>query len=270
MELKQLAVIIPGILLSTSSVIAQEYQSFSSIGFTKIDNLRSYNTTAIDTTYFFEKKQVLGPLDQLNYINTASNVFGNYSHSDNSDNVSVGGSVFIDNLVVGGAYSYADYDSGSADNYSARLGYLFSENFIVNAYANKSEGVDTDYRFSASYNHQLTGNDYIGFTYSSDDDFDYQMLSSTYFRSLAGGQYLVAALTYQDNDDFENDLGGNLSFYFNNKTSLSASYDDDDNFGIGAQHFFSQNYSLSLRYQSNSSDELNDYDIYSVNVNAQF
>ena len=271
MKLKQLAIIIPSLLLSASSVMAQEYQSFSSIGYTNYDSKRSYDSTGVGTRYFFEKQQTLGPLDQFKYINTSTNVFGNYSHTDNSDNFTTGGSLFIDNFVIGGSYSYSDYNSGSSDHYSARLAYLISDDLIVNVYANKSEDVDTDYSLSASYNHQLAGKDYIGFTYSSDDDFDHQTLSSKYFRALDGEQYLVAGLTYQHNDDYDNDLSGNVAFYFNDKTSISASYDDDDNYHIGAKHFFNQNYALSVGYQSNASDDAwSDYDIYSVNFYAQF
>jgi len=271
MKLKQLAIIIPSLLLSVSSVMAQEYQSFSSIDYTNVDSKRSYDSTGVGTSYFFEKQKALGPLDQFKYINTSSSVFGNYAHIDKSDHFKAGGNLFIDNFVVGGVYSYSDYDSGSSDYYSARLGYLISDNFIVNAYANKAEGVDTDYHFSASYNHELSGKDYIGFTYRSDDDFDHQTLSTKYFHALDGGQYLVAGINYAHNEHFSNDLAGNLAFYFNENTSISASYDDDDDYSIGAKHFFNQNYALRVGYQSNASDDAwSDHDIYSVNFTAQF
>jgi len=271
MKLKQLAIITPSLLLSASPIMAQEYQSFSSIGYTNVDSKNSHDRTGVSTRYFFEKQHTLGPLDQFKYINTSTNVFGNYNHAGSSDNYGIGGSYFSDNFVVGGSYSYSDHKFGSSDHYSARLGYLISEDLIVNAYANKSEGFDTDYHFSASYNHQLEGRDYIGFTYSSDDDFDHQTLSSKYFRALDGGQYLVAGLSYQHNDDYDNDLSGNLAFYFNDKTSISTSYNDDDDYSISAKHFFNQNYALSVGYQSNASnDAWSDYDIYSVNFSAQF
>jgi hypothetical protein len=281
MKLKQLAIIIPSLLLSASSVMAQEYQSFSSIGYTNVDiadmhdanSDRKYSPdyTNINTIYFFEKQNTLGPLDQLKYINTSSNVFGNYTHYDYVDNYNAGGDLFINNFVVGGSYSYSDQNSGSSDNYSARLGYLISDDFIVNVYADKSDGYDANYSFSTSYNHQLAGKDYIGFTYHSDDDFDHQTLSSKYFRALEGGQYLVAGVSYQHNDDYDNDLSGNVAFYFNDKTSISASYDDDDYYSLRAKHFFNQNYALGVGYSSNASnDPWSDYDIYSVNFSAQF
>jgi len=271
MKLKPIAIIVPMFLLATTSVIAEEYQSFSSIEYSNVDSKHSHDSTRVDTRYFFEKQQTLGPLDQYKYINTSTNVFGNYQHIGSADNYGLGGSYFINNFVIGGSYAYSDHKFGSSDHFSARLGYLISEDLIVNAYANKTEGVDTDYSFSASYNLKLEGKDYIGFTYSSDDDFDYQTLSSKYFHALEGGQYLVAGLTYQHNDDFDNDLSGNLAFYFNDKTSISASYNDDDDYSIGAKHFFNQNYALSVGYQSNASNDFwSDYDIYSVNFSAQF
>ncbi|PAJ75627.1 hypothetical protein CJF42_03790 [Pseudoalteromonas sp. NBT06-2] len=116
----------------------------------------------------------------------------------------------------------------------------------------------------------------MGFPYNTDDDFNHQMLSSKYFRALDGGQYLVAGLSYHHHDDdydydYDNDLSGNLAFYFNDKTSISTSYNDEDDYSIGAKHFFNQNYALSVGYQSNASDDTwSDYDIYSINFSAQF
>ncbi|WP_170940469.1 putative porin [Pseudoalteromonas sp. NBT06-2] len=148
MKLKPLLIITPSLLLSVSIVMAEEYQSFSSIGYTNVDSSRSYDATSVGITYFFEKQQTLGPLDQFKYINSSTNVFGNYSHYDNSERFNGGGNLFINNFVIGGSYSYYDYDSGSSDHYNARVGYLISEDLIVNAYANKSKGFDTDYHFS--------------------------------------------------------------------------------------------------------------------------
>ncbi|SFD61035.1 putative porin [Pseudoalteromonas denitrificans] len=259
-------------LLPTTSVIAAEYQSFSDVSYSRFDAKHSHsNFYGVSTRYFLDKRASLGPLNEFEYINTISNVSGHYSHSDNSDRYNVAGELFLNDFVIGGGYSYTDYDSSfindSEKHYNANLGYLISENFIVHANAGKVDGGKTNYNFSSSYNHQLNDKDYIGFTFNTDDDFDYRHLSSKYYKSLEGGQYLTLGLNYQNHRDSDNYLSGNINFYFNEKTSVFAGY---DNYTFGAEYFFNNNYSLNARYQSNASSHLSDLDIYSVNFTAQF
>jgi len=257
--------------LVSTSALATEYQSFTSFDYLNIDTPQvNQDVYSLSSIYFLDKKSSLGPLNEFEYINKTSNVFGQFSDMDNANTYSLGGEMFINKWLVGGSYNYIDHNNGSDDAYALTLGYLLSDNLLVKAEANK-EGSDTFYQFSAAYNHQINDSDYIGFTYSTDDKFDSQTLSSKYFVAVGANQYLSLGASYTNNDGWDNNLAAVARFYFNNYTSISASYNDDDDYSISAKYFINKNYSVSAGYNSNaSSNDNEDYDLYSLNFTAQF
>ena len=82
MKISALALLIPALILGHSAKIsAEEYQSFTNASYSKND-YSSADTTSfgINTSYFFDAKSTLGPLNQFKYINTISNISARYNH----------------------------------------------------------------------------------------------------------------------------------------------------------------------------------------------
>ncbi|WDE10786.1 putative porin [Thalassomonas haliotis] len=255
-------------LLASTGVHAEDYQSFSSVSYSDLDNKHNDSDAfSLATRYYFDKKSTLGPLDEFEYINKTSNVFGSFVDTDTNKNFNLGGEAFIDKLLVGATYHYSDFDhGGNEDIYTLSLGYLVSDDFLIKAVKHDN---DDEYLFSASYNHQINDSDYIGFTYSTDDDVDVQTLASKYFTDLGQGRYLTAEVSFSDYDDADNDLAGRVEYFFNSHTSVAGSYNDDEDYSVSAKHFFNKNYALSASYQSNTEDHI-DYDLYTIDFTAQF
>jgi len=275
------------------------------------------NNLSLFSQYFFEERQALGPLNEFDYINTSSNVYALLSNNDSesstayqgndfgwensSNSLNIGGQWISHNFLVGAGYSYTKYDvtyvsdaydSPSVDRsdkgYSASLGYFILDNLVIRAdyYYDDTKhdyyNVDNDYfNYSASYNLQLSGSDYLGFTYNVDEDFDIHQLSSRYFLSLTQDSYLVLGGDYTiDNSDnfFSEDRWSiNSSYYFNKQTSVSVFYSKDDAFdmadtyGIAASYFINNNYSVQAGYNTNDNDKYEaDQDGYSLSFSAQF
>lgn len=263
------------LMLISGQAVAESYQSISSVNLSKTDHESvSTDTASINTTYYLSKKSSIGPLDQFKYINNISNVYASYSHIDvdsnnrdfTNDRYAIGGNYFINNFLVGAGYQLIDFDGGDDEIISAQLGYLFNKNFLVRAKV-IDQNDDTEYVFSASYNHQLNESDYLGITISGDNDLDYNSIAAKYFRKLDQGRYFISELKYQDGKH-NNYWAANVSYYFDDKTSVSAMYDDNDNYRVGVKHFFNNNVALSAGYGANTDES--DYDVVDVNLTLQF
>lgn len=250
---------------TATSVSAEEYQLFTELNANHFrvngDNETNWN---LKGTYFFDKKQTLGPLDQFEYINKVTNVSAAYNRLFDTNGWNIGGEYFADNNLVVSA-GYQRFDDFHVT--SVGLGYLISDNVIVRAQASKPEDGDTVYLFSASYNHQLQGNDYVGFTASVDDEFDYYTLSSKYFASLDEGRYIAVGVALADSDG-SSSWAAEADYYFSKMTSVGVSYDKDDNYGLNAKHFFNQNWALEAGFGSNT--DTSDTKVYSLGVSGQF
>ncbi len=257
--------VLPVIALTATAVSAQEYQLFTEL---RADHVRvsGDNETlwSLNGTYFFDKKQALGPLDQFEYINKVSNVSAAFARAYDDNSYGIGGEYFAQNgLVVSASHQrFGDFDVSSVG-----LGYLVSENFIVRALAVKPEGDDTSFQFSASYNHQLQGNDYIGFTASVDDEFDFFTISSKYFASLGGDRFITFGATIADNDG-STSWAAEADYYFSKMTSVGVSYNKDDSYSINAKHFFNPNWALNAGFGSNADNS--SVKVYSLSVIGQF
>ncbi|MBU2893076.1 putative porin [Colwellia sp. D2M02] len=304
MKLSALAVLIPSLLLGHSlQASAQDYQSFSGAGYSLTDegdtDTSMFN---LNSRYYFDGRAVLGPLNQFKFIEKISNISVGYQYNDsdigldygngqssyfgssNTHNLSASGEWFTGDFLIGGGYSYADSEvkvrsndtyntsySRNSDAYFLTAGYLFSDDLLVKVNVNKYEGESAYVTMSASYNWQLGDVDYVGFTYSTDEDLDFHNLSAKYFMGLANESYLVmgADYIYDNSGDYEDDSwNANVNYYFNTKTSVSASYGNDESYSVGANHYFNKNYALGAYYAS--SNDTNDYDTYGVNFTAQF
>ncbi|MFQ3197618.1 MAG: hypothetical protein ACI8R9_001641 [Paraglaciecola sp.] len=226
----------------------------------------------VNAKYFLDKKQTLGPLDQFKYINKVTNVAADYARVYDRYTLSVAGEYFAENnVVVSASYSDSEYSDVS----SLGIGYLISDDFIVRTVATKLDYGDsiyqnyddTSYRFSASYNLQLQGKDYLGFNVSTDDELDNYGISSTYFSSLGGERFVILGLGFSDTPS------GNVSnisagYYFSKMTSVSANYNTSDNYSLNAKHYFNQNWALVAGFAGNT--DFSDYKRYTLGVTGQF
>lgn len=252
-------------LVASTTVSAEEYQLFTSLiadhARANGDNETNWN---LNGTYFFDKKQTLGPLDQFEYINKVSNVNAGFNRSDDRNFWNVGGEYFADNKLVFSAEH--GRTSGFYSN-KVGVGYLISDDIIVRAEATKPKDGSTSYLFSGSYNYQLQGNDYVGFTAYADDEFDYFGISSKYFASLGEGRFIAAGITLDDNDG-SSDWSAEADYYFSKMTSVGLTYNKADSYSLNAKHFFSQNWAVEARFASNTDNS--ELKIYSLGVTGQF
>lgn len=296
--------------LLSNAVLAESYQSFSAISYSHAsysansptDSFYSKsdsNTFSLHSQYFFDEKETLGPLNEFDYINSSSSVSASLSNSSGdhftssngnifdantrSKNVRIGGEWITHNVILGASYSHHNseakgsgffYDN-SDNNYSASLGYLLSDDLVIRANYNDGGGGDDFFNYSASYNWQLAGTDYIGFSYGVDEDFDIHNLSTRYFFGIAEQSYLVLGGNYTlDNSDnyfADNYWGLNASYYYDSKTSISASYGENDFYSVSGSYFINQNYSVQAGYHSvDNSKFASESDGYFLSFSAQF
>ncbi len=262
--MKKLAIIISGILLSSAAHAADSYQSISNLSYAEIDN---NDTISVDSTYYFSPKSTLGPYDQFEYINKQSNVFGGYADDDFGDVTAIGGEYFVEDFVVGASYQNADYNSNN-EFYTLSAGYFFNPDLLAKVrFVDKKDG-DNVTLFSLAYNHMLNDTDYVGITVESDDDFDSRSVAAKYFIDLQQGNYLTVEGTFMSLDEADDQWNVETNYYFSKATSVFASYDKEDNYTFGAQHFINKNIGLKVGYGNNADDS--DYDAYFANMRFQF
>lgn len=248
-----LKVLVP-LVLCSSAALAEDYHSISDFDYVwaELGPFQS-DTYTLSSTWYFDSKQTLGPLNEFEYINKTSNIFGSWTQFDESDahQAEIGGEYFAGHFLLGGSYSG---DNGP-DRFTGTLGYLFSDNFLVSADALKFEGDDdTYYFFNARYNHQLSGTNYIGFNFRTDDEFQLNTISSRYFTKLSGESYLAAGVSYTFVDDFDDSWTLEGDYYFSPRTSLGLGVSSNDTYSFDFTHFFTESIALELNYATRDDD----------------
>ncbi|WHI49013.1 putative porin [Microbulbifer sp. VAAF005] len=226
---------------------AEEYKSITTAGYSNLDfNARGGDELSTESTYYFSGKETLGPLREFEFINKASNLSGAYYHrsigSTNSDSFAIAGEYFAENGFVLGA-NIADLGGESFNTIA--LGYMFTPNFLMKFY-NTDGNTYSKFR----YNYDLNETDYIGFDFSADIVFDWQIFSSKYFSKIGDVQYIsieFSYLNYNEWDDFW-EVGSN--YYFTKSTSLGASYDENNDYKVGLSHFFNRNVAVEASYST--------------------
>lgn len=264
----KLKLITTAVLFSSAiSVSAEEYQVISDITWSNVDTAgSSYDVLGLDGTYYFDKKESLGPYNEFEYINKVSNVGAAYTNWETGEyyTAEVSGELFVENFLIGAGYAEDKFDN---DATLFSLGYLFSDDLLVRVDAMDTDGADTVYNISAAYNHQINETDYLGFTLATDDNTDYVTLSSKYFTHLGDDKYFTANVSFTDTD-FGSTWALGSSYYFSKATSVSATLGDDDLYEVGAQHFFNENVALYASFASQ--DELVETETYTIGLRAQF
>jgi len=260
-------------LLVSVSATAQEYQSISSLeasntDFGSVDLNRYY----LNSTYYFDKKSSIGPVDQFSYINTTNNLSASYSQSetfsvDDNKYTSFNGEVYINKLLIGGRYSDFNAADFSSNSYSMSLGYLFNENFLLSSTVHKTEEIAATYTFLAKYNHQINQTDYFGLSATTDDEVDSKGISATYFTALADNKYLKVTAEYNDDELNGDHWRAKGEYYLNDYTSAFLQYQKNDYQEIGAKHFFNDHIALSASYLSHDND--NDIEVFNLTLHLQ-
>ncbi|NVJ48855.1 MAG: putative porin [Gammaproteobacteria bacterium] len=259
------SVAVVALALSSSWVAAEDYVSFSNLGFSHATE-SDVDLTSIGTRYFFDKKSTKGPLQEFDYLNTVSNVYAIYGQANvegpNQDTYSVGGEWFIGRFLVGASHTDNDvWESTSVD-----LGYLFAPNFLVKVELLDDDS-ERDFLMSARYEHSLDNNRYIGFNVEVDDEMDTLTLSSKYFTPLQNGEYLTVFGEIYSSDVIDDSWFVGSEYYFNKHTSVGAKLGDEA-IGINASHFFDNN--LAVRGEIISYDNDLIGESISVEVAYQF
>jgi len=281
----------------SSGVQAENYQLFSSISYSSDSYVIGNKTKSksIATSYFFEGRETTGPLNEFDYINTSSNVQASYTGTETdlgpidylSDSILLAGQWFLNDFVLGASYlrneSGLDLQSvikTKNDIYSASLGYLITDNWIVDVlytdYDDLYSEDNTIVSFSTNYNVALNDSDYVGFGYASDEDFDIHTLTVKYFVNISTESYLAFNGLYaiDDSDDYMSDDNWRVgvSYYLNHRTSISASFDDHDIYTLAAGYYFNDNFSMQAHYSA-TNDNQRGYgveDSFGIGFSAQF
>ncbi len=245
-------------LALSGAAIAENYQSFSLLDYTRVDfGPVDADGWLLGTSYYLAERSTLGPLDQFTYINPISNFGAAYASFDDSDDFLINGEYFFDKFVVGLAATEEDGIE------QAWLGYLFSDNFIARLDA-VDEFDDTELYLSARYQLRFEGNDYLGFTARIDEDLNDLSLSTKYFRALNSGRYFsIGASIVDTEDDSYATLDGR--YYWTEKTSVSAGLRNSSGFTLGFKRFFNSRFSLGVEYADSDRVE-----VVSLRLGAQF
>ncbi len=256
MNLKPLAAL--AALFLSGATIAEEYQSFSFLDYTRFEfGPVDEDGLILGTTYYLDERATLGPLDEFTYINPISRFGLGYASFGDNDTFLFNGEYFFDKLVVGAA---ATDDDGIEQ---AWLGVLFSTNFLVRLDA-IDEIDDTEWYLSAWYQWEFKSNDYFGLSARIDEDLNDLSLSAKYFTALQGGRFLSVGASIVDTT-FDSFVTLDGRYFWSERTSISAGLRNDSGFLIGFKHFFNSNFSLGFEYEENDSVEA-----VSLRLGAQF
>jgi len=256
------------LMLVSAVASAEQYQSITDADYANIDTpFVDIDALSVGSQYYFGPIQTLGPRKEFSYILPVSNIYGGLVHLDadgsSADALTLGGEHYTGQWkVFGSVEDFEDYNE-----YSAGLGFLFTPNLLAEVEAIKPEDQDTVMLLRGKYNHQLGGNDYIGFTAEIDNEFDRTSVSTKYFTALSAGRYLTAGLSLNDSDNSGVFWGGEVEFFFDQNTSVGAAYDDNESYELNATHFFNRNVAAKLAFGSNA--EFDDADVFSLGVTVQ-
>jgi hypothetical protein len=196
----------------------------------------------VSSSYYFAPQSSSGTLDDWGYIDTDSSVSVGYSHYDGSNASSVGGEFFLKQFIVSGAYS-----DDSGDNASELgLGYLVNDQLKLKV-NREHQNKNTDYSYSAQYQHDLADGDYLGFavTFGEQDS-----LSARYFANVNGSDHVTLDVSYNHSDD-DNDTSALAKYYVGQQYAFGAGVADGKAVLTG-NYFFSDEYYLTFNYSNDN------------------
>lgn len=242
---------------SSFALQAKPVRTFADVGYHSYEN--GDDSYSAEFQHYFADQEHAGTYDEFGFLDTDSSVSAHYETSDKKDSGDISGEWFINNLLVGAGYHFVNADKGDHYDTMLKLGYLFNDNLILSATHTMPDEGDDVTHLSAEYAHNLNDiGDYIGFTATTDDEFDAYTLSADYYGALKGGKYIRAGVALADDGD-DTAWGLTGAYYFTAKTDVNLMLGKDETYGIGAKHFINANVAISANYEehdSNSSWEL--------------
>jgi len=262
---------LPLLFLSSAAIANQPVNTFISARVIKPNETTNISVAG---QHYFKSQIANGVYDEFGYFDTDSSISAGYYSSDQTNGLSslqsISGNYFHDKWLIGGSFSRLSYEFDNAESdtqshTSVKLGYLVNDNLLVSALYNDDSGRGS---FNAQYSHQLNPQgDYIGFSLSTNDDFDSVSLSSSYFGRLNGDNYIRLGFDHspQGGDDINTYSG---SYYFSEGTSVSLSSDLDLYMNVTGKHFISQSTAITISYMC--IDDSNGEGTFQVGLTSQF
>lgn len=273
------------------TVQANSYETFTSFGVSKLDTA-TYDSTSwnVDSTYYFDKKKSLGPLNEFAFINSTNYLAGGYSKFEDSNSLSIRGEIFKGDWSFAAGVDSSTSDYFDSDSKKASVGYFIMPNLLVDVthFRLTSETNGTivspkiEYKsttISAKYVYSLQGSDYVGVSGGYTNNNKVVYTSVKYFRALQNDRYLSLGAGVSDGEDMSSTVSVSGQYYFNNMTSIGGSVSkqgDYDGTSVEFNHFFNDNWSVSMswsdaQYETDSmGNTIGSYDVMAVNVGAQF
>ncbi|TLX47394.1 putative porin [Pseudoalteromonas phenolica] len=257
---KIIALSILASLTSFNSLADDSKQLFNQVYLTdKQDSRAAYYFTS---HYYFAKQQNSGVWDDFGYLDTDSNIKAAYLNSHSSKDFSLSGEWFTTKewFVTAGTADVGDLN----DNSNFGFGYLFDDKLKLSLFYNKKERGPNDTVFKAEYNHQFNSSDYLGVTFEADIDLDSYTLSGRYFKHLGADSYLAIDVDHKEYEGSYDVSTIKADYYVNKNISLGVgSYDND--LGIQAKYFFNDKFHLG-----GSIIDFDSGEVYQLSFTAQY
>lgn len=228
-----------GLSLLSSAVLADTYNNqvdfdystddtanvFAIQGTHYIDQVTTDNTAWAEAAFMGRNTSV-----SLSYVDVD---FDNYG---DSNALSLGGDLYHNNIFVSLDVAYLDANDGDSDNsVIGELGYFFDTNWLVS----------------------VSGDDVGDFS-------DSLALNTKYILPLADGAFVNFEASFLN---YDNDVTAAADYYWTAQSSvgLMLTTEDDVDFGLRAQHFFTSAIAARVEYTS-----LDDDDSISFGLTARF
>ncbi|MCG8525144.1 MAG: putative porin [Opitutales bacterium] len=236
----------------------------------------------IESSYYFDGRTIIGPLDQFKFFEPSSYIFLSHSYirkdfsnlasdliqyygpqywNDREYNLSsIRGRYYHGNYFAGAGLDYSSFDDSTLGE--AELGFMLFDNFELGVVG--TEYIESDYDFSAAfrYEHSIDEGSYIGLSALISENSDISYLAFKYFLRILESYYL-------SNEIFLTEDSWKLksSFYSNQRLSMSLGFSNDNNLSmIGASYFITDNFSLTIQHSS----DFEDYYVSKAGISAQF
>lgn len=229
--------ILVGLVFLSSSVIAGEYNASAYVGAADYDGKDVYE---VGGYYYFDQVDTSGKaLAEAWFMGRHSSINLNYVDVSGLLTETSAYAEFLgdrgNNFYGGIGYVNTDYDAGGTDDsLYGEIGYFVADNWLISVATEQSDGEDPVY------------------------------LYTKYASELADGRFLNLEAWY---DDQSRDKWISGDFYFSQKTSVGLTLSEQENYkyGLEFRHFFTEQFSLSLRYRS-----YDNYHITGASLSARF
>lgn len=223
-----------GLSLLSSTVLADNYNTQVDLDYLTYDD---FNVIGLQGTYYLEQVTTENTAwAEAAFMGRNTSISAGYANIDGDAYVlTLGGDFYHNNIFAGLDVTYLDVDQGDNDtNVSGELGYFFAKNWLVSV-----SGDDEDFSDSLA-------------------------LNTKYIKTLANGAFINLEASFLN---YDNDFTAAADYYWTAQSSvgISASTEEDYNFGINAQHFFTSAISARVEYAS-----LDDDDLISIGITGRF